>query len=119
MDLREEGGGVHDGDEGRARGRCFTGVEGAVGDDAGNGAADFGVAELSFGALVFTFCGFERALGGFEGGGVADLVHAGEVFGGGVVSSLGLDERGLRGVEVAAGDGSLGEELFAAVEDAL
>ena len=38
---------------------------------------------------------------------------------GGVVRGLGLDERGLGGVEVAAGDGSLGEELFAAGDDAL
>ena len=36
-----------------------------------------------------------------------------------VVSGLGLDERGLGGVEVAAGDGALGEELLAVVDDAL
>ena len=33
----------------------FTGVEGTVGDDAGDGAANFGIAELGFGALVFAF----------------------------------------------------------------
>jgi hypothetical protein len=38
---------------------------------------------------------------------------------GGVVGGLGLDEGSLGGVEVAAGDGSLSEELFAAGDDAL
>ncbi len=36
-----------------------------------------------------------------------------------VIGGLGLNERGLGSVEVAAGDGSLGEELLAVVDDAL
>ena len=38
---------------------------------------------------------------------------------GGVVGGLGLHQCGLRGVEIAAGNGALGEELLAAVDDAL
>ena len=119
MDFRQQGGGVHDGDEGRAGGGGFAGVERTVGDDAGDGAANFGVAEGSFGSLVFTAGGFELALGSLQSGGAADLLHRVEVLFGGVVGGLSLDERGLGGVEVAAGDGSLGKELFAAGDDAL
>ena len=51
MGLGEQGRGVHDGEERRAGGGGFTGKERAVGDDAVDGAANFGVADLGFGAL--------------------------------------------------------------------
>ena len=41
------------------------------------------------------------------------------MFGRSVVSGLRLHQRGLRRVQIAAGNGSLGEELLAAVHDAL
>ena len=42
---------------------------------------------------------------------MADLLDGFEVLLGDVVGGLRLDQCGLGGVEVAAGDGSLGEEL--------
>src|ERR1700691_4083588 len=119
MDFRQQGGGIHDRDEGRTRGDGFSSVEGAVSDDAGDGTADFGVAEGGFRSLVFAASGFKLAFGGFEGSFAADLLHGVEVLLGCLKRGLGLDEGGLRGIEVASRDGSLSEELFAAGDDAL
>jgi len=119
MDFRQQGGSIHDGDKGRAGGYGFSGVEGAVSDDAGDGAANFGVAEGGFGSLVFAAGRFELAFRSFDGGFAADLLHGVEMLLGGFEGGLSLDEGGLGGIEVAARDGSLGEELFAAGDDAL
>ena len=73
MQLREQCGGVHHGDEGSAGSSGFASKERTVGDDAGDGAANFGVAEVSFRAQVFTFGGVEMALRACQRGLVADL----------------------------------------------
>ncbi len=63
VELRDESGGVHDGEQ-RGSGGCgFAGEERAVGDDAVDGAADFGVAEQCFGAEVLALGGGEIAFG--------------------------------------------------------
>ena len=111
MELGDQGGGVHDGEERGSGGRGLAGEERAVGDDAVDGAADLGVAELGLGAQIFALGGGEVALGGFERGLIADGFYGVEVLLRDVVGRLRLDQRGLGGVEVAAGDGSLREEL--------
>jgi hypothetical protein len=95
MDFREQCRGVHDGDQRCAGGCCFACIKRAVGDDACDGAANFGVAEVGFGSLIFSACGFKLAFGGFERGFVADGFHTLEMFLSGVEGGLGLDERGL------------------------
>ncbi len=82
------------------------------------GAANLRVADLGLRALELALGGGELALGGLEGGLAANAVHGVEVLGGGVIGGLGGDKRGLGGVEVAAGDGALGEEGLAALDDA-
>ena len=119
VELGDEGGGVHDGEEGGPGGGGFACKEGAVGDDSVDGAADFGVAELGFCAEVLALGGGKLALSVGDGGLVAELLNGVEVEFGDVVGGLGLEEGGLGSVEVAAGDGSLGKELSAGVDDAL
>ncbi len=119
MGLGQQRRGVHDGNQRSARGCGFPGKKRTVGDYAVNGAADFGVADLRIGALELALGGGELALRGFERGFPAHLLHRLEVLGGGVVGGLRLHQRGLRGIEVPARDGALGEELLAALDDAL
>ena len=57
-------------------------------------------------------CRFERGL-------VADVLHRLKVLRRGVVSGLGLHQCGLRSVQIAAGNRTFGEELLAAVDDAV
>ena len=63
VELGDERGGVHDGDDGSASGGGLAGEEWAVGDDAVDGAANLGVAELGFRAQVFSFGGVELCPG--------------------------------------------------------
>ena len=62
VQLGDQRGGVHHGDQGRACGRGLAGKERAVGDYAVDGAANLGIAEFSLGAEVLSLGGVEVSL---------------------------------------------------------
>ncbi len=59
------------------------------------------------------------ALRALEGGLLADLLHCFEMLLGDLVGGLCLNQRSFGGIQIAAWDRSLGEELAAAVHNAL
>jgi hypothetical protein len=85
----------------------------------GDGTANLGVAQLGFGAQVLALGGGELALRAFQGRLPADLLHRFEMLLGYFVGGLGLNQAGFGGIQIAAGNRSLGEELGAAVHNAL
>ncbi len=117
VEFGDERGGVHHGDDGGSGGCGFSGEEGTVGDEAIDGAADLGVAELGLGSEELAFGRLERTLRGLEGGFVAEAFDRVEVLPGDVVGGLRLGKRDFGGVKVASGDGSLFEELGAGGDD--
>ena len=124
LSLREVGLGeqrrdFHYGDERLSGGGDLAGEERSVGDDAVDGGADLGVADACLRALIFALGGEQLSLGALDRGFASDCLLRGEVLGGDVVGGLGLNERCGGGIEVASWDGTLREEAFARVVDAL
>ena len=87
-----------------------------LGDNAVDGAANFRIAELRFGAEVLPFRGRKLAFGGFQGLLLPDVLQIGQLTLGDFVLRASLREGDLGRIQVATWKGALIEEFFATVE---
>ncbi len=119
VELGQQRRGIHDRDHGVAGSGRFPGKERPVSHHARDGTANLRIAQLGFGAQVLALGGGELSLRALEGGLVADLLHRFEMLLGNFMGGLGLNQRSFGGIQIAAWDRSLGEELGAAVHNTL
>ena len=107
MDLCDQSGYIHHGDDGLAGVGHLAGEQRPIRDHAVDGRTDLGVTESRLRRLVLALRRLARAFRVLDGGGLAHGVQRVQVLFGDIEGGLGLHEAGLGGLEIAARNGSL------------
>ena len=119
VELGQQRGSIHYRDHRSAGGGCLPGEERPVGHHPGDRTANLGVAQLGLRTQVLALGGGELALRALKSCLPADLLHGFQMLLGNLVGGLRLNQRSLGGIQIAAWNRPLGEELCPAVDDAL